>query len=761
MGVNLSTENDLEFNDEKHAVLGLNISKTLDKGQFEFRIFNNVNIHVKKHSIYGLLGASGCGKTTLLKCLLGLLPIDQGQVWVLGGSPNTKDSGVPGYQVGYMPQDISLLPEHTVKGAVQYFGGLAGKTRDQVNAKYAFFEEMVSLPKSNLRIRTLSGGDQRKVSLVCALIHEPELIILDEPTAGVEPKISARIWDYLKQITSVEHKSSVIITTHYIEACNKADRIGILRDTQITIEASPEELLMRTQKESLEEAFILLSSVEDWGMLEMPVWLTEPPKEPEPSTMEAPPQSIAMFGHTRPKHYRRLRFENLCFKNITRLIQRPTASLFAFVIPLIIISMLFLAMEGQVCEGQFAVFNDDIENEVSQTRSGNVPMNNKHVNKRHTGSKFRQNTTKYLIRNRTLYNDSTADQYAGAVIVSNKTCDDFELDQGPLSCVFLSNLKSKHPEFKFKYYQNFSILIKEVVETGKYLGYILIPANYTPVIVDKFKPPGIVGASKVVQPVWIALDMTNREIGLKLQAALFKFETDIWVKYGQLLNPTVDSRYYRLPISVKFEGSEPMRTVDFVVPGVMLVMTFFLHSGLTSATIILERNSGLWERNSVLGVTNGEIVLSFLLVMSFFALINSLIIIGTVYYLYNVPCEGNLILVFAFVFLQSINGEVFGFLCSVFAKSITQVNFINLGFYYPFIHLNGVVISPKAMHPIIRTIGYLFPLTYSIQAVQNIEAKGYGLFDLTVVLGFVSTLIWIGIFCLMILALLTARQLRK
>uniref|UniRef100_A0A8D8ZL46 Uncharacterized protein n=1 Tax=Cacopsylla melanoneura TaxID=428564 RepID=A0A8D8ZL46_9HEMI len=111
------------------------------------------------------------------------------------------------------------------------------------------------------------------------------------------------------------------------------------------IEASPGELLTRTQKSSLEEAFIELSSVNEWSMVEMPVWLTEPPKEPEASSVELQNiKSSVMLINTRPKHYRRHRFKNLCYKNITRLIQRPTASLFALVIPLMIISMLFLAM---------------------------------------------------------------------------------------------------------------------------------------------------------------------------------------------------------------------------------------------------------------------------------------------------------------------------------------------------------------------------------------------------------------------------------
>uniref|UniRef100_A0A8D8TE71 ABC transporter G family member 20 n=2 Tax=Cacopsylla melanoneura TaxID=428564 RepID=A0A8D8TE71_9HEMI len=459
---------------------------------------------------------------------------------------------------------------------------------------------------------------------------------------------------------------------------------------------------------------------------------------------------------------------------------------------------------GEPVTGKFAVYNEDIENKTG--RSDNVDLSNAHhVNKRWTpGAKFRQSTLQHFRKNRAFkenndsqiinenngFNEDRNDnndlsesiiESIGGIasvidenasndpvvkyyltrpkITSKKTCNDYNGDQGPLSCVFLSTLKAKHPTLSFDYYQSFTLLRKKVLETGKYLGYFIIPENYTRVIVEKFNESKIQPVHPV-QPVWVSLDMTNRETGLELEVALSDFQEVIWIKYGKLQTAEVDPRYYRLPISISYEGEKPTRKVDFVAPGVMLVMTFFLHSGLTSSVIILERNSGLWERNSVLGVTDYEIVLSFLLVMSFFAFLNSLIVVGTVYFLYSVPCEGSLVLVFVLVFLQSMNGEVFGFLCSVIAKSITQVNFINLGFYYPFIHLSGVVTSIDSMSPGIRYIGYLFPLTLAIKAVRKIQSKGYGLFHLVVVAGFVSTLVWTVILSCMILGILAYRRVR-
>ncbi|XP_026689033.1 ABC transporter G family member 20-like [Diaphorina citri] len=262
-------------------------------------------------------------------------------------------------------------------------------------------------------------------------------------------------------------------------------------------------------------------------------------------------------------------------------------------------------------------------------------------------------------------------------------------------------------------------------------------------------------------PIYVALDMTDIQRGLLVQEKLAKVQQDIWLKYRNILSPNTDPHYFRYPIVL--EGDDAFcqpNNVNFVAPGVMIVMTFFLQSGLTSGTIILERSTGLWERNSVLGVTDSEIVLSHLLVMSFFAFFQSIISVILVYFLYAVPCDGSLVLVFILVFLQAINGEAFGFLCSVFARSITEVNFINLGLYYPIIHLSGVAWPLSGMSTIIRTIGYMCPLTYAIQAVRNIQSKGWGIFNIEVLAGFISSLVWIAIFCITIVGLLAVKRVR-
>ena len=142
---------------------------------------------------YGLLGASGCGKTTLLSCIVGRRSFDSGEVLVFGGEPGSVESGIPGPRVGYMPQELALYGEFTIKETLEYFGRIYKLPKAFVKSQMDFLFNLLDLPPAHRYVKTLSGGQQRRVSFAVALFHEPELLILDEPTVGVDPLLRQRL----------------------------------------------------------------------------------------------------------------------------------------------------------------------------------------------------------------------------------------------------------------------------------------------------------------------------------------------------------------------------------------------------------------------------------------------------------------------------------------------------------------------------------------------------------------------------------------
>ena len=156
---------------------------------------------MRRGTIYALLGPSGCGKTTLLSCILGRKSLESGHIAVFGGCPGDRSLGLPGGLVGFMPQDICLYSEFTIRETFEYFGRLQKLGGDTIREKETSLLDLLDLPEPSRRVSDLSGGQKRRLSFAVALLHNPKLLILDEPTVGVDPVVRARIWSHLQSLT--------------------------------------------------------------------------------------------------------------------------------------------------------------------------------------------------------------------------------------------------------------------------------------------------------------------------------------------------------------------------------------------------------------------------------------------------------------------------------------------------------------------------------------------------------------------------------
>ncbi|VEN49044.1 unnamed protein product, partial [Callosobruchus maculatus] len=221
----------------------------------------DMDMTIMRGCIYGLLGASGCGKTTLLACIVGLRRLDKGELWVLGGKPQSRDSAVPGPRIGYMPQETALYGEFTIQETMLYFGWIFNMKSKDINARLDFLLDLLDLPTKKRLVKNLSGGQQRRVSFATSLMHNPELLILDEPTVGVDPLLRQKIWDYLLDI-SKDGKKTIIVTTHYIDEAKQANVIGLMRGGKLLAEDSPATLLSTYGGGSLEDVFLKLSKLQ-------------------------------------------------------------------------------------------------------------------------------------------------------------------------------------------------------------------------------------------------------------------------------------------------------------------------------------------------------------------------------------------------------------------------------------------------------------------------------------------------------------------
>ena len=161
-----------------------------------------------------------------------------------------------------MPQEIALINEFTIKEMVWFFGTLFSLNSEAIKKRLKFLTELLELPEKDKFIRDCSGGQQRRISFALTLVHEPELLILDEPTVGLDPLLRNRIWEYFNDITKTRNVT-VLLSTHYIEEARHSTRVGLMRKGIQIAEDTPDNIMLMMETTNLEEAFLRLSEKQE------------------------------------------------------------------------------------------------------------------------------------------------------------------------------------------------------------------------------------------------------------------------------------------------------------------------------------------------------------------------------------------------------------------------------------------------------------------------------------------------------------------
>ncbi|KAG4069757.1 hypothetical protein HA402_003198 [Bradysia odoriphaga] len=696
-------------------------------------ILDGLNMTVPKGTIYGLLGASGCGKTTLLSCIVGRRRLYSGEIWVLGGRPGSRGSGVPGPRIGYMPQELALYGEFTIQETLIYFGWISGMTTKEVEEKTDYLLKLLQLPDASRFVKNLSGGQQRRMSLAAALLHDPELLILDEPTVGVDPVLRKNIWDHLVDITSTGNRT-VIITTHYIEETRQAHMIGLMRGGKFLAEETPVFLLQKYHCESLEDVFLKLSVLQNMGkrrrssiiqevseQVAVPaisnpvidisdedhgeisgefgdstsmstrvkdvITASEAPHPPLPPEEEPPATLIDYLSIFKPHH-----LKALIWKNFLWMWRNVGVMLFIIGLPCLQIILFCWAIGHDPTGLKLAIAN------------------------------YEQNSTTDL-------------QSCPVTTGCNYTM---------LSCRYLEILAKK--EILWENYATEEEAFNEVTR-GRAWGALVFPQNYSSSLVERtesgrFTDDWVIESSDVT----VRLDMSNQQIGTLLyrdiQYAFFDFLERMLTDCD--MNPAIG----RIPL--KWEqpvyGDQVPNFTDFAAPGVILTIIFFLSVALTSGAMLIERNEGMLERCLVSGITGLEILFSHVVTQFLIMCGQSFLVLIFSFSVFDLTLNGDTTLVVLLTILTGLCGMCFGFVVSSACENERTATYMAMGSFLPIVMLCGIIWPIEGMYPGLKYFAFFLPLTKSTECLRSITQRGWSISEPTVYGGFVSTGIWVLVF---------------
>ncbi|XP_017098941.2 ABC transporter G family member 20 [Drosophila bipectinata] len=676
-------------------------------------VLNQLNMNVMRGSIYGLLGASGCGKTTLLSCIVGQRRLNGGEVKVLGVKPGEPGSGVPGSRVGFMPQEIALVEEMTVKETIFYFGRIYGLTDEKIREKFKLLKELLQLPPARQMIKQCSGGQQRRLSFACAMIHDPELLILDEPTVGLDPMLREKIWNFLVETTR-NSKLAVIITTHYIEEAKQANCIGLMRNGVLLAEDTPTNIMIKFGTQSIEDAFLILSQrqgneddlvqIMDHNKNQTLAPAVLPPEvidTAEPNTPEKPPIPYEEGPNENRKKIfftTKGRVKALMTKNFVQLFRQPSGIIFMLLFPLIQLTCFYLAIGKTPTNLELGVYSGEVES---------------------YGECFDDNLV-------TVYSGEDSCQF-------NK-----------LSCRYIRELGDDVATRK--YYSNEADALRDAKKAVT-VGYLHFAQNFSESIFSVMED-GIHASDGAVDHAELSvhIDMTDQQVAYFMQRKLRE-------KFSAFMKSVVkdcNASAALVELPVQFQepifGSMDIEFQQYCAPGVVMTMVFFLATLMTAAVFISERMDGIWDRTLLAGVSATEMLWAHLLTQLIIMALQSfevIMYIGLVFDTYN---NGDTTTLIGLLTLTAFCGMLFGLFISVFCKSHTEANFVATGAFYPMIILCGLLWPLESMPQFLQDLVMVLPFTIPSISARNVIEKGWGITNAKVYNGFLVMSGWTIIF---------------
>lgn len=709
-----------------HAVEVQNVCRSYGRE----KILKDITLTVNPGQIYGLLGPSGCGKTTLMSCVIGTLKIDSGSVSVFGHSPGDTDT-IPGPGVGYMPQDIALYKHLSIGEVLSFYGKLHGMSDDRIEERTDFLLTLLNLPPKHRIIRSLSGGQKRRVSFCIALLHEPKLLVLDEPSVGVDPSLRKRMWDHL---LSLAHSgTSVIITTHYIEEAAASHVVGLMRDGRLLAQGSPAELMNRTRTQTLEGAFLAYceyeerneqSEEEDGSQLNAVVSgvsMPRPPWSSAPSSSSSASSSAATAAglsspllasdldqkqtptnepHATASSSSRCRNRVRCskvwallWKNLKEMQRNYGFLLFHFCLPAFQITLYCLAIGGNPKDVPLIVVNND-----AGASGGSINLGAQLLTELSAGSAFKLSA----------YSD--AEEGIGRL------------------------------------------------RRGETYGVIELSSNFTADVVKRFvardTDPSVLSGSSV----HATLDQTDNQIYLFVQNSLSSAYQRMLQSF--LSSVHIDPAIASPPLVLEppVFGVQDATYTDFIAPSICTFILFSQSIALTAVVFVIDKREGTLQRTWACGVHPSEVILAQIGTQSLLLAAQITLVLTVMLGAFRLPLEGSLGWVVLLGFLMGMVGMCWGLVISAVVAGEQDAMQLAIGSVLPMLMVSGVIWPSQAMPQFLYWIGRILPMSNAAEAMRSIMSRGFGLDNPLVYIGFLTGLGWVTVLFFLAMRGLKSKQ---
>ncbi|XP_071035907.1 ABC transporter G family member 20 isoform X1 [Parasteatoda tepidariorum] len=669
----------------------------------EESVLNGLNIKVQRGVIYGLLGPSGCGKTTLLKCIIGRHNPKSGTIRIYGKTPGSKGFTIPGCGLGFMPQELGLYPEISAEETLTYFGRLYQMDQSLIKERISFLTTFLDIPDKKKQIKNLSGGQQRRVSFAVALIHKPPLIILDEPTVGVDPLLRKSIWNHLQNLAARD-LITIVITTHYVEEARQAQVVGFMRDGHLLAEANPETLITQFNALTLEDVFLKLCLKESESLeitvngskeqLEMQdVWVPRKIQRTKSKSQNSnnaytdqckigllnndfDPDVTLMKDSSWGSILRTTtdRMGALISKSFLRLKRNIPLVFFQVFVPVFQVIVFCLCVGGEPFDIPIAVVNLE-EDPLGES------------------SKFLKTIDSYVITQRNYYDLNEA---------------------------------------------------YESVKKGENWGVLHIGPSFTDSLITRYIQ-GIEADNDTIgnSTINLYLDMTNQQ----LSATIFSHIIASFQTFAE--NALRTFKYNPLIATSPIVLGEPIygnlvpNFTEFMAPGMILGITYMMAVGLSSMSIIIEKKEGQLDRSWVAGVKSWEVVFSIFFSLFIVMLLQVTLVLIFTFLVFNIPTLGPLIWVIIAVLLVGLEGMSYGLFISSIVNDENIAMMIAMGSFYPNLLLSGIIWPVEAMPHYLRQFSYCLPMTLVADSMRSVLSRGWTITENDIWVGYLVTLAWI------------------